>query len=153
MAGEWRTVYGSDHHLGEHSDASAEMVRGCAATKFIPDPKNQTRMYMVTGRPSGFKEYLCEQPPGPAEHGWDGCRRYLYDDTKLLAFDHFWDESKTKGAVLDAHAADPEAPWLDMFKHAADYQEEQFSKILPVMTGEEMTKLIHDGADKDELET
>jgi len=119
MQGAWRTVYGSDHHLGEHGDASAELLHGCSATSFIIDPKNSTRLNMVTGRMSGFKDYLCLAPPGPAEHGLDGCRRYLYDDSKLLVFNNGNRMKLHAGAVLDAHAADPDAPWESAYAKTA----------------------------------
>jgi len=79
---------------------------------------------MTTGRPSGFKEYLCGTKPGPADLGYDGCRRYLYDDSQLLTFNAREKPLKDIGAVFDAHAEDPEHLWRDWYATAAAGAEE-----------------------------
>ena len=59
---------------------------------------------MVEGRVSGYQPYMCDSPAGPDVGMLDGCRRYLYDDSKLLVFN----EDNRTAVVLNAHADDPD---------------------------------------------
>jgi hypothetical protein len=75
---------------------------------------------MVTGRTSGFHPWLCDAPKGPEEYSWDGCRRYIYDDSVLLVAGGLENAHPThRFAYLDNYAEDPDAAWNETLTNAA----------------------------------